>query len=353
MTDDKRPLFFDLRQEELLSRLLEWGQPSYRAQQIWQAVYQQSIDDPEQMTTLPKDLRKQLNSSYRFTSLVPRRSQVSSDGETRKTLYSLRDNHEIETVLMRYDERRTVCISTQSGCAMGCSFCATGQMGFRRNLTSGEIVEQVMVAKAELHQHDERLTNIVLMGMGEPFANYEAVMEAIDRLHDPEGTNFGERRFTISTVGLVPEILRFAGEQRQINLAISLHAATDELRSEILPINRRYGLDQLMDACRTYVDRTSRRITFEWALIHGVNDGLEQADAFLHRVRGLRCHVNLIPLNPTHGYAAAPSEQTQVEAFQRRLLDHHVPCTIRLRRGIDIQAGCGQLASKHKGDTTK
>jgi len=344
MNENERPLFFDLDLAALQERLRSWGEPAYRAAQIWQAVYQQFHFQPQHMTTLPLSLRSKLASSIRFTSLDPVKERSTPDGATQKILFRLDDNRDIESVLMRYDQRRTTCISTQAGCAMGCTFCATGQMGFLRNLSAGEIVEQVMFFAAMLHREADHLTNVVLMGMGEPFANYNAVMQAIDRLHNPDGFNMGERRFTISTVGLVPQILRFASEQRQINLAVSLHAATDDLRSQMMPINRKYGLEELMDACRSYVDTTHRRVTFEWALIRGVNDGLDQADAFIARVNRLRCHVNLIPLNPTPGYGAAPSEPAQVETFQRRLLDHHIPCTVRLRRGIDIQAGCGQLA---------
>ncbi len=219
---------------------------------------------------------------------------------------------------MRYERRRTICISTQVGCAMGCVFCATGQMGYQRNLTAGEIVAQVMTYARRLQTTGERLTNIVVMGMGEPFHNYEGTLAALDRLNDPEGFGFGERRMTISTVGLIPGIDRFAAEKRQINLAVSLHAATDELRSSLLPINRRYPLEPLFDACRRYVQATHRRITFEWALIEGVNDGQDQALALAGLAQGLLCHVNLIPFNPTRGYTAAPHPAIEPRRFAGR-----------------------------------
>jgi len=240
--------------------------------------------------------------------------------------------------------RRTLCISTQAGCAMGCVFCATGQMGFKRHLSSGEIVAQVMYYARMLKEENQSVTNIVLMGMGEPFHNYDNTMAAIDRLNDAEGYNFGARRFTISTVGLVPMIRRFANEKRQVNLAISLHAADDESRVSMLPINKKYKIDEVLDASRYYVSQTGRRITFEWALIHGVNDTPEVARKLAARLRGLLCHVNAIPLNPTAGYHGKGTDRQRAAVFKVALEHAGIPCTIRMRRGIDIQAGCGQLA---------
>jgi 23S rRNA (adenine2503-C2)-methyltransferase len=257
----------------------------------------------------------------------------------------------IEAVLMRYDPdtftgrgRRTLCISTQAGCAMGCVFCATGQMGFKRHLSSGEIVAQVMYYARMLKEQNEVVTNIVLMGMGEPFHNYDNTMAAIDRLNDPDGYKFGARRFTISTVGLVPMIRRFADEKRQVNLAISLHAADDESRVSMLPINKKYKIDDVIEACRYYVSKTGRRVTFEWALIHGVNDTPEVARRLASRLKGLLCHVNAIPLNPTAGYQGRATDRQRAAFFKETLEQAGIPCTIRMKRGIDIQAGCGQLA---------
>jgi 23S rRNA (adenine2503-C2)-methyltransferase len=253
---------------------------------------------------------------------------------------------------MLYKRRRTLCISTQAGCAMGCVFCATGQMGFKRNLSSGEIVEQVLYFGRRLMKDGERLSNIVIMGMGEPFHNYDRTMQAIDRLSHSDGVNFGSRRFTISTVGLIPEIYRFAAENRQINLAVSLHASDDELRSSMLPINKKYPIAQLMEACVNYVKLTNRRITFEWALISDVNDSKEQAHKLTNllapfkRGNSTLCHVNVIPLNPTDRYNGIATPKERAIKFKHILEKNGISCTIRLRRGIDIQAGCGQLAYK-------
>ena len=227
---------------------------------------------------------------------------------------------------------------------MGCVFCATGQMGFRRHLTSGEIVAQVMYYSRILAGAGEKVTNIVIMGMGEPFHNYENTMAAIDRLNDPNGFHFGARRFTISTVGLVPAIHRFTEEKRQVSLAVSLHAADDSLRSSMLPINKRYPLEDVLAACHEYVSKTGRRITFEWALVHNLNDTPAQARLLAQKLRGLLCHVNVIPLNPTKGYAGQATTRQRALEFKQILETSGIPCTIRLRRGIDIQAGCGQLA---------
>jgi 23S rRNA (adenine2503-C2)-methyltransferase len=245
---------------------------------------------------------------------------------------------------MRYEKRNTLCISTQAGCAMGCVFCATGQMGFKRHLSSGEIVAQVMYYARLLHEQNERVTNVVLMGMGEPFHNYDNTMAAIDRLNDESGFNFGARRFTISTVGLVPFIRRFADETRQVNLAVSLHAADDETRGAMMPVNKKYPIAEVIEASKYYVHKTGRRITFEWALIYGVNDSPETARKLAALLKGMICHVNAIPLNPTTGYEGKATDRQRAEKFKETLEQAGVPCTIRMRRGIDIAAGCGQLA---------
>jgi 23S rRNA (adenine2503-C2)-methyltransferase len=343
---EKTKYFTDLDLEQIQDLLTEWGEPKYRATQVWQGFYRQLHASPQDIPNLPASLRQRLADTFSFNHLDPVDLVMSRDGETTKTLFQLPDKQAIEAVLMRYQDRRSLCISTQAGCAMGCVFCATGQMGFRRNLSSGEIVEQVLYYARNLKTQGDKVTNVVVMGMGEPFHNYETTLAAIDRLNHPEGFNLGARRFTISTVGLVPLILRFANERRQINLAISLHAADDELRNSMLPINRKYPLDVLMHACREYVRKTHRRITFEWALIQEVNDSPEQAKKLAQMVRGLLCHVNVIPLNPTQGYAGKATTREKALAFQEELEQLGVPCTIRVRRGIDIQAGCGQLATR-------
>jgi 23S rRNA (adenine2503-C2)-methyltransferase len=353
------PLIFDLDFSELSELLTSWGEPAYRARQIWQGLYQHFWTSPEQFTALPKLLREKLantfirdpkNSQYSFSSLLPTSVLDSSDGETRKTLFLLPDHRPIEAVMMRYSDRRTLCISTQSGCAMGCVFCATGQMGFGRHLSSGEIVEQVLYYARLLAKQDEVVTNVVVMGMGEPFHNYDATLAALDRLSDSDGMNFGARRFTISTVGLVPAIRKFAARKSQVNLAVSLHAANDELRSSMLPINKKYPLSELIAACQEYIKQTHRRISFEWALISGVNDTPEQARELAKLLQPLRqsgtllAHVNAIPLNPTDKFQQKAASRQRALAFQDELKKLGIPCTIRLRRGIDIQAGCGQLA---------
>jgi 23S rRNA (adenine2503-C2)-methyltransferase len=345
-TNPQKAYIYDLELPQLTEILQSWGEPPYRARQVWQGLYRQLWNRPEQFTALPLRLREELAEHFSFSHLQPETVLDSTDGETRKTLFRLPDGHPIEAVLMRYAKRRTLCISTQAGCAMGCVFCATGQMGFRRHLSSGEIVEQVLYYARHLQEEGERVTNVVVMGMGEPFHNYEATLAAIERLSHPEGYNLGARRFTISTVGLVPMIRRFTKEHIQVNLAISLHAADDELRSSMLPANRKYPLEQVMAACREYVDQTHRRVTFEWALIREVNDTPEQAHKLSRLLVGLLCHVNVIPLNPTAQYAGQATTLERAWAFQAILEEHGIPCTIRLRRGIDIQAGCGQLAGR-------
>ncbi len=352
---------YDLSYTDLVKLLESWGEPTYRADQISQGLYQQLWDSPAQFSSLPKSLRQRLAEGFTpsslptgtgpgFQRLQPVKTLQSTDGETIKTLFSMADDRQVEAVLMRYNKRRTLCISTQAGCAMGCVFCATGQMGFKRHLTSGEIVEQVLYYARQLAADGEQVTNIVVMGMGEPFHNYDATLAAIRQLNDPRGFNLGARRFTISTVGLIPGIRRFTGEHSQINLAISLHAANDELRTKLLPINKKYPLDELLAACLEYVNQTHRRLSFEWALIQGVNDTPDQAHLLAQRLHPFRsggsvlCHVNVIPLNPTEKYSGHASTHQRAIAFKDILEQLGIPCTIRLRRGIDIQAGCGQLA---------
>ncbi|MFL7892737.1 MAG: 23S rRNA (adenine(2503)-C(2))-methyltransferase RlmN [Anaerolineales bacterium] len=345
--------FYDIEHEDLEQEFVLWGEPRYRATQVWDGVYRQLKTNFEDISNIPRDLRSRLSAKYSLQNLIAEVNLDSSDQQTSKTLFRMGDGNAIETVLMRYKNRRTLCISSQSGCALGCVFCATGQMGLKRNLSSGEIVEQVMVFERSLHQEDSGLTNIVVMGMGEPFHNYERTLEAIDRLNHPAGLNIGARRFTVSTVGLVPQIRRFSMEKRQVNLAVSLHAADDELRNSILPINKKYPLSDLFDACQDYVEQTRRRITFEWALIEGVNDSQDQAAKLTGLIGGMLSHVNLIPLNPTGGYQGIGSSQQKAQQFKTYLEHNGIPCTIRVRRGIDIHAGCGQLATirDQSGDT--
>ena len=337
---------FDLDKTELKRLMAELGQPSYRASQVWHWIYDQNASDFNAMTNLPKLLRQDLSDYLLLSPWEPDAEQYSKDGQTKKVLFKLADGNFIETVLMRYQKRRTLCISTQAGCAMGCVFCATGQMGFFRNLTVGEIVQQVMFFARVLSIQGERVTNIVMMGMGEPLHNYENTLSALDILTDEEGFNLSARKITISTVGLVPAIRRYADEGRQTPLAVSLHAATDKERNVLIPISRRWPLAELIDACHYYVTKTGRRITFEWALIEGENDSQNQARLLGQLLKSMLCHVNLIPLNPTAGYGGRPTSRERVEAFQNELSRHGVSSTVRVRRGIDIQAGCGQLRDR-------
>jgi len=341
---DPSPLIYDLTLPALIALLQEWGEPAYRAQQIWRGLYRHFWNSPDQFTDLSKGLRNKLAVNLQWDVLTPDNQLASKDRQTVKTLFKLGDGNVIEAVLMKYDQRRTLCISSQAGCAMGCVFCATGQLGFKRHLTSGEIVAQVMHYARQLNEQAERVTNIVVMGMGEPFHNYDNTLAAIDRLNDEDGYNFGARRFTISTVGLVPGIKRFADEQRQVNLAVSLHATDDVKRSKMMPVNKRFPIKDVIEVCHYYVEKTGRRITFEWALIHEVNDTPEIAQKLASLLKGLNCHVNAIPLNPTTGYSGKATNRQRAQVFKDVLEQAGIPCTIRMRRGIDIAAGCGQLA---------
>jgi 23S rRNA (adenine2503-C2)-methyltransferase len=340
---------YDLDFASIKSLLQGLGEPAYRAPQIREWLYVHLVDDFDQMTNLPQSLRRALAAQTIIGVPKVVESITSQNGETRKDLIQFTDGETVEAVLMQYERRRTACISTQVGCAVGCAFCATGQMGFRRNLTSGEIVAQALHFARILRAEDDRLTNVVLMGMGEPLLNYDACLSAVRQLTDPDGFRLGQRHITLSTVGIVPSIRRLAKETRrhggplQITLAVSLHAATDKLRDEIVPINQRYNLDSLFEACFDYTQQTKRRVSFEWALIQDVNDSPEQAEALVTRLQGLSAHVNLIPLNPTLAYAGRPTSPDALSEFTSVLERHRIPHTVRLRRGIDIQAGCGQL----------
>jgi 23S rRNA (adenine2503-C2)-methyltransferase len=324
-----------------LADLLE-GEPRYRIDQLWTGLYEHAaeLDD---LTTLPKSLRATLEDVLP-DALALETESVSDGGDTVKWLWSLEGGALVETVLMHYDDRSTVCVSTQAGCAMGCGFCATGQAGFERNLSVGEIVEQVI--RAMRRARPRRLSNVVFMGMGEPLANYERTIEAARRIHDDIGLS--ARHITVSTVGIVPGIRRLATEGLPVSLAVSLHAANDELRDELVPINRRYPIAELLDACRDYRTRTRRRVSFEWALISGVNDRYADADELAELARVARAHVNLIPLNPTPGYPTIGTPMPAVRAFRQRLQDAGVNATVRANRGTDIDAACGQLRANHE-----
>lgn len=335
---------YALSREDLQTLLARWDEPRFRADQVWGWLYDQRVRDFDGMKNIPIALRQRLAAETRIGALTLAAEQESKDG-TIKRLYRLDDDQLIESVLMEYDdERRTACISTQAGCAMGCVFCATGQMGFARHLSSAEIYAQAAYFAADLEARGERLSNVVLMGMGEPLHNYDSSLEAVRWLMERLG--IGARHITVSTVGLVPQIRRFADEGLQVKLAVSLHAATDEERAALLPVNKRYPLRDLIAACHEYVTKSGRRMSFEWTAISGQNDTPEQAQNLGRLLNGLKCHVNIIPLNPTTGFGGDPSALARIRDFIEILAQYGIPATIRIRRGIDIDAGCGQLKSK-------
>ncbi len=316
------------------------GEPGFRTDQVWRGTWERG-ERPGDMTNLPKSLRQRLGAL-----LVPALEEVarstSADHRTTKWLWQLVDGARVETVLMLYTDRATVCISSQAGCAMGCTFCATGQAGFARHLSVGEIVEQVAVARREALPR--RLSNVVFMGMGEPLANYDRTWAAVERIHSHLGLS--ARHITVSTVGVVPGIRRLAQEALPVNLAVSLHAARDELRNRIVPLNRRYPLSVLMGACAEYQAAKNRRLSFEWALIAGVNDTPRDAAELAELALPLRAHVNLIPLNPTPGYAGRSTRAPGAASFRDELAARGVNATVRANRGTDIGAACGQLAAE-------
>jgi 23S rRNA (adenine2503-C2)-methyltransferase len=363
---------YDLTREQLRGQLVRWELNPVHVARLWNYLYIELAASLDAMPELPPKLRARLAAETHLGVLPTALETASGDGFTHKYLLALSDAEKIETVLMRFTGRVTACVSSQVGCAMGCVFCATGQMGYTRHLTPGEIVAQAVhvaralklasavgptAGRAPAHletdrrsvlqpgPQPQRLRNIVLMGMGEPLHNYDAVMTAIDILRDETGLALGAERITLSTVGVVPGILRLAREMRPLHLAVSLHAATQAERAALVPAAKKWPLDELMAACRTYSETTGRRIFYEWTLIEGKNDSEAHARAVGELLRGLDAQVNLIPLNPTDGYAGAPTRSAAAKAFQHVLAtEFKIPSTVRQRRGIDIAAGCGQLA---------
>jgi 23S rRNA (adenine2503-C2)-methyltransferase len=355
----------DLSHSQLVELISSLGEPAYRADQILKWIYSGAARSFDQMTDLPQGFRRKLIESCHLVTLVPIDERLSKDGQTRKVLFQLQDGKTVESAYMLYEatetsrERRTVCVSTQVGCSIRCPFCATGQQGFERNLTAGEILEQVLYfvwltrsegqVSAAPSPIRRGLTNVVFMGMGEPLANYEAVKGAITGLNSKKGLGLGARQITVSTVGLVPQIQRLAKEDVHVELAVSLHAASDRVRSVLVPVNRRYPLAKLIPACQDYLEATGRRPTFEYALFNGINDSLDQARKLAGLLAGFECHVNLIAGNPTPSKEFRPSVAGRVAAFQKELTEGGVSCTLRQSRGADIEAGCGQLRSRRMG----
>ncbi len=377
-----KPRILESSYSELADLVASLGEPHYRADQILKWIWGGAARSFEDMTDLPQSLRRRLAESGRLFTLEPLEERVSSDGLTRKVLFQLEDGKSIESAYMVYEatqsgrDRRTVCLSTQAGCSIRCPFCATGQQGFERHLRTGEMLEQVLyflwLARSGALRKDEdratpgrpkapppppgngapipaarrALTNVVFMGMGEPLANYQAVKAAIIGLHSSRGLGLGARQMTVSTVGLVPQIQRLAREDIHVELAVSLHAATDRVRNLLVPVNRRYPLARLIPACRDYFEATGRRPTFEYALFNGVNDSPDQARQLAGLLAGFACHVNLIVGNPTPSRQFRPSVPRRVAAFQSELTETGVSNTLRQSRGADIEAGCGQLRSR-------
>ncbi|MFA5375781.1 MAG: 23S rRNA (adenine(2503)-C(2))-methyltransferase RlmN [Dehalococcoidia bacterium] len=340
----------DLSSSQLEALLAALGAPAYRAKQIQHWVYSGLAASFDEMANLPKGLQQRLSDEIALRAVSPKYEAVSRDG-TVKMLFSLRDGKTIEAALMPYvaavRPRNTVCVSTQVGCPIGCPFCATGQQGFERNLTPGEIIDQVLHYARRLRDEDgSTVDNIVFMGMGEPFLNFDALWQAIEMLNSPQGFGLGARQMTISTAGIVPGIRRLSREKLQVGLAVSLHAADDALRNKLVPINRKYPLEKLMAACRDYVETSGRRVSFEYALFDGINDSIEHARDLCRLLKGMNCHVNLIAGNPTGDTEFKASGKDAVLAFQGEMEQRHIPCTLRVRRGIDIDAGCGQLRSR-------
>ncbi|MCL0088426.1 23S rRNA (adenine(2503)-C(2))-methyltransferase RlmN [Dehalococcoidia bacterium] len=334
----------ELSLNDLRDVLSDWGEPQYRARQILDWVYRKPISDFSAMSNLPPKLRESLDSEFSFQSIFPVTEATSRDGSSTKVLFRLSDGNTIESVLMMYDKRRTVCVSSQVGCAFGCPLCATGASGFERNLTPAEITDQVLFFSRCLQAEGGAVTNVVFMGMGEPLVNFEAVWRAVENLTSPGLFGLGARHLTISTIGIPSAIKKLSHKKLQVGLAVSLHAPNNELRDLLAPPNRMYPLEVLIPACRSYVEATRRRITFEYTLIRSVNDSVPLAIELANLLRGLNCHVNLIPVNPTAEFK--PPHRARIQAFHETLTRHHVSNTIRLRRGLDIHAGCGQLRAR-------
>jgi len=341
-----KPFIYDFTLEELQTWAKENGEPVFRAAQIFDWIYVKRVDNFEQMSNLSKELRHKLEEQFQFVTLKEITKYESKDG-TVKFLFGLHDEHAIETVVMKHNYGNSVCVTTQVGCRVGCTFCASTLGGLKRNLTAGEIVAQVVQAQKILDTRDERVSSIVIMGTGEPFENYEETMKFLRIMIHEKGLNIGQRHITVSTSGIVPNIYKFADENTQINLAISIHAPNDALRSKLMPVNRRFPFNDVMDSLRYYLAKTGRRITFEYALIGGVNDRPEHAEELADVIKDMLCHVNLIPVNhvPERNYVRTP--RNDIFEFQRILERKGINATIRREQGHDIAAACGQLRAKH------
>lgn len=343
---------YSLQPKQLEEWLKENGEKPFRAAQIFDWLYNKRVKTFEEMSNLSKGLREKLEASFSLTTLSTIIKQESKDG-TIKFLFQLQDGYSIETVLMRHEYGNSVCVTTQVGCRIGCTFCASTLGGLKRHLLAGEIVEQVVKVQQTLDEVDQRVSHIVIMGIGEPFDNYDAMMNFLKVINHEKGLNIGARHITVSTSGIVPKIYQFADEQLQINFAVSLHAPNQEDRQKLMPIARAYKLDELMEAVQYYTKKTGRRVTFEYGLMSGENDSVEIAEELSALIKGIKCHVNLIPVNyvPERDYVR--TSRSQIFAFEKTLKKNGINVTIRREQGADIAAACGQLRAQERSEETR
>lgn len=346
------PSIYSLQLEELKNWLKENDEKAFRAEQIFDWLYKKRITAFDEMSNLSKTLRDKLADAFSLTTLNTIIQQTSTDG-TIKFLFELHDGYSIETVLMRHEYGNSVCVTTQVGCRIGCTFCASTLGGLKRHLEAGEIVAQVVKVQQALDETNERVSSVVIMGIGEPFDNYDNMLSFLKIINHDQGLNIGARHITVSTSGIIPKIYQFADENTQINFAISLHAPNTELRTRLMPINKAYSLPDLIKAVRYYIDKTGRRVSFEYGLFGGVNDQVEHAEELAGLLKGIKCHVNLIPVNyvPERNYVRTPRDQ--IFEFEKTLKKHGVNVTIRREHGHDIDAACGQLRAKERQEETR
>ncbi|WP_068781912.1 23S rRNA (adenine(2503)-C(2))-methyltransferase RlmN [Paenibacillus sp. GM2] len=347
-----KPFIYDMSLEELQEWAVQQGESAFRGAQIFDWLYVKRVNSFDEMTNLSKTLRQKLDEQFSFVTLNEITKFESKDG-TVKFLFGLHDDHAIETVIMKHNYGNSVCVTTQVGCKVGCTFCASTLGGLKRNLNSGEIVAQVVQAQKILDTRGERVSSIVIMGTGEPFENYDATMKFLRIMIHEKGLNIGQRHITVSTSGIVPNIYKFADEDTQINLAISIHAPNDALRSKLMPVNRRFPFDDVIEALRYYIAKTGRRVSFEYALIGGVNDQVEHAEELAEVLKDMLCHVNLIPVNHVPERKYVRTSRNDIFQFQRTLADKGINVTIRREQGHDIAAACGQLRAKHMQSGTR
>lgn len=347
-----KPSIYSLQLHELEAWLIENGEKKFRGKQIFDWLYIKRVTSFEDMSNLSKTLREKLEEHFVLTTLKTLIQQTSSDG-TMKFLFELHDGYSIETVLMRHEYGNSVCVTTQVGCRIGCTFCASTLGGLKRNLEAGEIVAQVVKVQQAVDEMNERVSHVVIMGIGEPFDNFDEMLDFLKIINHNDGLNIGARHITVSTSGIIPKIYQFADENMQINFAISLHAPNTEIRSKLMPINRAYKLPDLMEAVKYYINKTGRRVSFEYGLFGGVNDQVEHAEELARLVKGIKCHINLIPVNyvPERDYVRTPKEQ--IFEFEKTLKKYGVNVTIRREQGHDIDAACGQLRAKERKEETR